>query len=67
MKYYILKVFSCVDPEPLHGPYLTYGNMLKRARKLYQELDEQDILLWVRTGGGEKPMVGSFSGKELGT
>jgi hypothetical protein len=66
MKYYILKVFGCVEPEPLHGPYLTYGNMLKAARRAHKKQSEEDAIFWLRVDGKGRPQVGSFTNTELG-
>ena len=64
-KFYIIPVYGCTDPEPMIGPFATYENMLKRARKVHDKQREEDALFWMVTYPKGKPGVGSFSGEEL--
>ena len=66
MKYYIVPVWGCVDPEPLRGPYPTFGKLLKAARRVYKKQDDDDAIFWLRLEGKVKPQMGAFSGEELG-
>ena len=65
MKYYIIPVYGCTDPEPLIGPFKTYAGMLNRAREVKAEQREEDAIFWLRTEKGECPIVESFSNAEL--
>lgn len=65
MKYYVIPVYGCTDPESLIGPFRTFANMLKRARKVHASQASEDAIFWLRVNEGEKPMVNSFSNQEL--
>lgn len=66
MEYYIVRVFGCVDPEPLIGPFKTYDGMRKRAVKVRAGQDDEDAIFWLRTAPGEKPLIASFTNADLG-
>ncbi len=67
IKYYLVEVWRSVEPQPLKGPYFTYDNLLKAARKVYAKWHrrDEDGLFYLRTEDGRKPQMGSFSGKEM--
>jgi len=66
VKYYIVPIFGCIDPEQLVGPFYTYAGMLRKARKVHARQDEDDAIFWLRVGDG-KPIFGDFSSDELET
>jgi hypothetical protein len=66
MKYYILRIWGGVDPEPLIGPFKTYTAMLDRARKIHANQREKDAIFWIGvTPERERPFVDSFLGEEM--
>ncbi len=65
MKFYIMPVFGCTDPEALIGPYKTFDRMLKRAQKVYAKQREEDAIFWVLVKPNGRPEVGSFANVEL--
>lgn len=69
IEYYIVIIFQGVEPEPARGPYLTYDNMLKVAKRYYAtKMSEEDSIFWLRVCHSEgKPQLGSFSRNELET
>jgi hypothetical protein len=65
-KFYILTIFRCVDPERLWGPFKSYDNMVKKAKWLrHNYQNEDDGIFWMVVKDGKKPNVGSFTGCEL--
>jgi hypothetical protein len=64
VKYYVLPVWGCVEPQPLIGPFKSYEAMTKRAVKVHAEQGEEDAIFWMRTGKGA-PAVSTFTDDEL--
>lgn len=64
IQYWIVPVFGCIEPESLVGPFLTFGNMKKRAKKVHAEQSEDDAIFWLRTQDGKKPQINAFVGSE---
>ena len=64
IKYYIVPIWSCIDPEPLKGPFNTYDGMLRAARKIRAKQNEEDGIFWLRIGEGN-PMIQAFTMQEL--
>jgi hypothetical protein len=66
IQYFIVPVFGCVEPEPLIGPFNTFGKMLTFARKIYAKQREEDAIFYLRTeGNGVKPTVESFANLDM--
>ena len=65
MKYYIIPVYGCVEPEHLIGPFKTYEKMFKRAVKVRANQNERDAIFWLRFQQGRMPQVSAFTNAEL--
>lgn len=65
IKFYILKIWNGVTPEPLIGPFKTYKGMLKRAKAIYASQQEGDDIFYVVEEKGKAPRVESFAAIEL--
>lgn len=59
--YWIIPVFGCVEPQMAVGPFLTYEDMLKRAKKIKATQSDDDALFYSRTQYGKTPEFNCFS------
>lgn len=62
--YWIVPVFGCVEPESLIGPFLTYENMLEKAKEVHKTQSEDDALFYLRIEHGI-PWVDAFAGRDF--
>lgn len=63
--YWIIPVFACVEPQKAVGPFLTYDDMLKRAKKIKAKQSDDDALFYSRTQYGKHLEFSCFSSAAL--
>jgi hypothetical protein len=61
MKYYLIHVEGCVEPE-LRGPYANEEEQDQAAKTIRAAQSEEDALFWLNVTDDGTPSVGPYSG-----